>query len=122
MSKFTVAVEVSKEQIETLLVSAFEGGSNYWYRIEAGHSFISMTKGYVDEVLKNGIPVSNFFAVETGHPIKQRTLNEKAIKRGLKLLPKKAHLALADVIQDNTDATTGDVFLQLCLYGEVVYG
>jgi hypothetical protein len=121
MSKFTVAVEVSKEQIETLLVWAFEGGSNYWYRIE-GDAPLSRMKGYADEALKQGIVVSNFFAVETGHPIKQRTLNEKAIKRGLKLLPKKAHLALADVIQDNADATTGDVFLQLCLYGEVVYG
>jgi hypothetical protein len=29
---------------------------------------------------------------------------------------------IADILSENDDATTGDVFLQLCLFGDVVYG
>jgi hypothetical protein len=52
------------------------------------------------------------------------TLNKAAIIRGKELMATDPQYSshYADVLRENDDADTGDVFLQLCLFGEVVYG
>ena len=45
-----------------------------------------------------------------------------AIEQGIQLLERLYPGLFADFIKENEDATTGDIFLQLCLYGEVIYG
>jgi pimeloyl-ACP methyl ester carboxylesterase len=40
----------------------------------------------------------------------------------LHLMPQVAPEHWADFLTENEDAETGDVFVQLCLLGEVVYG
>jgi hypothetical protein len=51
-------------------------------------------------------------------------LDRAAIERGKELLATDERYShhYADVLNENDDADTGDVFLQLCLFGEVVYG
>ncbi len=51
-------------------------------------------------------------------------LDKAAIERGLTKLSNCPGLARhwANVTLDNADAETGDVFIQCCLHGEVVYG
>jgi hypothetical protein len=51
-------------------------------------------------------------------------LDLNAIKRGLNLMAQGKHCHpryWKDVMSDNADADTGDVFVQLCLLGEVKY-
>jgi hypothetical protein len=49
-------------------------------------------------------------------------LDRAAITRGLVAMKEKAPRHFGDALADNDDATTGDVFLQLCLFDEVIYG
>lgn len=49
-------------------------------------------------------------------------LNLASIKKGLQVMADKFPKHFADVTNDNADATTGDVFLQCALFGDVIYG
>jgi hypothetical protein len=44
-----------------------------------------------------------------------------AIKSGLKVMAEKYPHHWQDFVSENDDAITGDVFLQCCLFGEIVY-
>ena len=49
-------------------------------------------------------------------------LDLDAMRHGLHLMSVKYPNHFADVMDENDDADTGDVFLQLSLYGEIVFG
>ena len=50
------------------------------------------------------------------------TLGRPEILSGLKAMREKYKGHWNDVITENTDADTGDAFIQCCLFGEVIYG
>lgn len=130
---------ITREQVSNLLCSAFEGGSNYWYRIEFFHApdkyefnagaDLNKPAGYfkqLDYPLNPGgfLVVSDYHAI-TGRDVPtKRRLSLHSIQRGLELMAASKEYAhhWRDFIAENDDAITADVFLQLCLFGEVVYG
>ncbi len=130
---------VTREQVANLLCSAFEGGSNYWYRIEEFHApskfefnagkDLGEPAGYfkqIDYPLNPGgyLVVSDYHGV-TGRDVPtKRRLNLRSIQRGLELMAASKEYAhhWRDFIAEDDDQTTADVFLQFCLFGEVVYG
>jgi hypothetical protein len=50
-----------------------------------------------------------------------KRLDMAAIKNGLKVMAEKYPHHWQDFVSENDDAITGDVFLQCCLFGEIVY-
>ena len=50
------------------------------------------------------------------------TLDRAGIEKGLLIMKSVYPRHFGDAIAENDDATTGDVFLQCCLFGEVVFG
>jgi hypothetical protein len=145
-----IKVEVTNEQIANLLVSAFEGGSNHWYEIvskrkptkmvtycgvSAAQAMSSTTLGcsliatgptifaHVDYPMNPGGSVTVVQHIEDEGP-GRRVLNRKRLEEGLQELAasKEYRHHFVDILRDDTDATTGDVYLQFCLYGEVLYG
>ena len=44
------------------------------------------------------------------------------IKKGLRLMKEQYPRHWADLVEEEDDAITGDVFLQLAVFGEVIYG
>ena len=50
------------------------------------------------------------------------TLDMEAIERGLKLVAEKEPRRLAEIMSEDYDAETADVFIQYCVLGEIVYG
>lgn len=50
------------------------------------------------------------------------TLDTAAIQRGLTVLEEKYSWHLADILNENDDASTGDSLLQCCLFGDIIYG
>jgi len=130
--------EVTREQVANLLCSAFEGGSNYWYRIEkkkAPSTYQFRTDpdtiySHIDYPLNPDgyLIVSDFHGADGLDEIVERKLNYASIKRGLQLMAEANAKGLPyghhwnDFITDNDDQTTADVFLQFCLFGEVIYG
>lgn len=132
----------TRQQImKDLLCNAFEGGSNYWYRIDgyiypAGktHKDLEAQKAAEnpDSFEKTFFPHTDLPFMGGAVQVRDMegeqglvALDLKKCRRGLKLMEDPANgLAhhWADVLKENDDATTGDVFLQLALWGKLIYG
>lgn len=102
--------EISDQQLLYLLDTAGRG-SNYWsenrlkYEREAKKALT-----LVGAVIKE---------IETG---KKYGLRPTKIEQGLKIMAKKYPQHFIDfAIREDYDETTGDVFLQCCLFGEIIY-
>jgi hypothetical protein len=113
-----------------LLCCAFEGGSNYWYRIDKEVYPEGKKDGDVKfphinlPLLKGGA-----LLISTGgdHPNPKTKkdlwrLDRAALEKGWLLMITDAPGHYADAVDGNFDACTGDVYLQLCLFGEVIFG
>lgn len=126
----TLSVEVKQEvtlqRISDLLCSAFEGGSNYWYNIEEfvkPENFNNSEEG--DEKFRHlSYPINEGGAllISDGEDDTKHILNLESIKKGLKVMARDYPRHFNDFMQENDDACTGDVFLQCCLFGEVIFG
>ena len=49
-------------------------------------------------------------------------LTLKDVRKGLRLMSKEYPHHYADLVEENDDAITGEVWLQLAVFGEVIYG
>ena len=125
-------VELSHNRISDLICTAIEGGSNYWYQIF----------GYV-EPLECTFRCETFKDDEEPHRIYDYPLNEggsviigdaeagageakrlqlSTIKRGLTIMAEKYPNHFQRIVEETYDADDADVFLQLSLFNEVVFG
>lgn len=134
--------DVKTEDVYDLLISALEGGSNYWYMIQdvvwPKPPYRFADKLWASERVKNPdyinqceVPFNEGGALmidderandpELKAPVK---LDMARIEEGLKLFANSVEYShhWRDFISDNTDAITADVFLQFCIFGKVVYG
>lgn len=127
-TRVIVAIEVSRKRISDLLCSALEGGSNYWYIIKKHVPPPTLTfRSDADKVYTHlDFPLNEGGALLIGdmEDAKSGTkrLDLEAIGRGLAVMARAYPSHFGDFISENDDATTGDVFLQCCLFGEVIYG
>lgn len=132
-------IQVSDEKLRGLLCSAFEGGSNYWYM----HTRNEFPPGVNYSDFREG---GRFTLAEYWHPLElipfvdgcaliitteaagadgdktEYRLDRAALARGINVMALKYPRHFANVTTENADAETGDVFLQCCLFGEIVYG
>jgi hypothetical protein len=123
-SSVVVSVRIPQETIDSLLCSALDpgvGGSYYWCSARRQDDEASKAPKWLHEV-----PLKGGTIVITDHEEGDREvlLTPESLKLGLERLAADSGLShhLADVLNKNTDAITGDVFLQLCVFGEVIYG
>jgi hypothetical protein len=108
-----------------LLCSALEGGSNYWYLLIDLSMLDKSTEGQplvdriMDAVSKGAkIPVHDLENEE--EPLGYIT--KEGLEKASILMFEKHRRHFADVITENGDASTGDVFFQLAVMEDVVYG
>lgn len=110
-----VQVEVPEKRIIDLFISACEGGSNYWCtevkplgnRKGKDSAYTSMLDG---------------FEISDGeNKNRKHRATPASIARGLELFVSEGR-HFGDFMSENDDATTADVFLQLCVFGKVIYG
>ena len=126
-------VRVKKQRVADLLCSALEGGSNYWYRIEKfvkpkpkhlkPHTGTGGIFRHVDYPLCKGgaIIVSDHHGADGGIEVHTRVDLEQIIN-GLELMCTLYPRHYSNWLTEKDDAETGDVFLQLCVLGDLVYG
>ena len=110
-----------EEIMSNLLCSAFEGGSNYWCTVKdlvypEGKTKKDFT--YIYELPFHGGAVKIKADGEKGI----FTLDRKALEKGWLTMRDEISQHWADAISEMGDATTGDVFLQACLFGKIVFG
>lgn len=130
ISRFSVSVPIKDDAISSLVISAVEGGSNYWARFRIFDKNGKRVGGLA--LLPDNLMGECRIIVEEwddeAQPIAEyelNLLNERHAKLGLErmLMPEKCPIHhFVNIISENADAETGDVFLQLCVLGEIKYG
>lgn len=121
--RLTITMEIKHEVLAGLLVTAVEGGSNYWAQFESieRDSELNILKVTVvdrDESTSNVMTPSLMLA---GLEHLANRISEEG-KHSWSLKPSSAARHFCDAIQENGDASTADVVLQMALFGEVLYG
>lgn len=119
-------VRIPNEKIKNLIITAVEGGSNFWARFKFPDEWKDKYKSCAEIPFHGGdIEV---FDVETGELL--GVLNKATIQTGLQLMADRKDMTgkqvparhFKNLATDNEDAETADVFLQLAVMGEIVYG
>jgi hypothetical protein len=127
MKPFKVKVEVGITTIDDVLITALEGGSNYWYYLlkkdlpaPAGwQRNPTFHYEFLDKVYSGAsLPVHD----AENPKDKLGELNCKSIQRALILMAQDYPEILTSILDENYDAGDADVFFQLCIMGEVVFG
>ena len=122
-------VAFTKEQRDNLIINALEGGSNYWCLPYEGDVLSKSEEekengiSFAERVIKtveSGKSITIWDAeVETEH---LGLINLENLKTAEKIMFEDFKSHYEDVINENDDATTADVFLQLVVMGNVIFG
>jgi hypothetical protein len=128
--KITTVIDIPSERVADLLCCAFEGGSNYWATIKEKRSPLEFNFRYMADLfdkptIYTDYPLNRGGFLMVGDnegDMPDALLDRGTIRNGLQVMADKYTRHWHDFINDNEDADTGDVFLQCCLYGEVIFG
>lgn len=120
------------DRVADLLCSGMEGGIGYWARIVDYREPSDLnlkayfSKSWTDRIYKHIhyplLPGGVIVLEDIEDDNKLYRLDFEAVQRGLKCMANNWPKHFADFMQDNADATTGDVFVQCALFGDIVYG
>lgn len=121
---------ISDQLISDLICTACEGGSNYWYVITGYQE--PETLDFRCDTFKDDKPHRIYdWPLCTGGGVvfedsegeyTNLVLNRESIEKGLALMNQKYPKRFGSILDEEYDAEDADVFLQLCLFGEVIFG
>ena len=118
----------SNEDYENFMVTAFEGGINYWanyYSVQPSHSHTGGLNPYYSylPVIADEDYFVAFKDVDGDNGIKGKIykLTKKSLQRGLDIIKSKYPRDYKDLKDENYDADTADILVQCSLFGEIVY-
>lgn len=119
---------LTRERREDMLIGALEGGSNYWYQLDDDQEFWNVTADLKGQPQSERIAVAvldrgaklRVEDIESGE--KLGTFSLESIIKGELLMHDQQPHHYADAIKEQDDADTADVWFQLCVMGELVYG
>ncbi len=129
MSKhsFTTEVEIDPQMVADLMVTAIEGGSNYWVgsitlKDNDGHPNHGQP-WYSDSALyERAFHIEVYEMDDMGALTEVHYISQHSMQVGLNAMASKAPGHFANVVSDQWDAETADVFLQYVVLGDIVYG
>lgn len=107
--------------IKDLLITAVEGGSGYWatFTHVARNRDVEDREGYLDVTFVELETIDEDFPCYIG-----LAQMREGIDRLVRLAAVHEHYGkhIDDLIEENWDAETADIILQLAVMGEIVYG
>jgi hypothetical protein len=118
--KVKFETDIPEARVNDLLCNALEGGSNYWIG-----SLKVVNPSEHDYEYAHDVPFMENVALviqDTWRDDEPKRVDKGALERGLQLMADKYPVHFENFLFENDDAETGDVFLQLCCFGEIVYG
>ena len=126
MNTIKITQEIPYERIQDLLCNALEGGSNYWYQIDnflyphgETKQSLNIEFEHLELPFKGGTIVFN----DLEDAKREKTyLTLATIAEGLQIMADMFPIHFANFLLEDDDAITGDVFLQCCLFKDVIYG
>lgn len=125
---FDTTISLSAEKISDQVVTAVEGGIAYWstgfYLVQPSRADLTEKPWYADPKLYEGdfkirVVQEEEHKAGAGRDV---FLTPDSVRTGLKVMAEKYGSHFADMVQENGDATTADVFLQCCVFGDLIYG
>lgn len=145
MQKFFISQKIPRDKVADLLCSALEGGSNYWYEINGKvegdfqyfgeynepktkylHLYPFQDGGalYITDARADNPTLKIPVRLDFGRMYKGLQIwADDALHAQDKDRSDSAHARYwGDFIANNTDAETGDIFLQYCIFGKIIYG
>lgn len=126
--EFKIDITVSPAVISDTIVAAVEGGSGYWlngFQLTWSEKIPTAACWYADHDLCAGDfkiacefddPESNDGAQGT------KVITPEDVKGGLEFMLRNHIRHFADMMNENGDAITADVFIQCVLFKDVIYG
>lgn len=130
---FQINLSFEPKAIAGLLSSAMNG-VGYWccvkktYTSSSGRKIVPMFGGtiepFVDYPVQGGLVSCAVREDLADASQKGRTypLDGASVMSGLRVMALKYPRHFANFLSDNYDAITGDVFVQCCLFGEILFG
>lgn len=118
---FSVIQSVPADSIDSLLTSAIETNAcSYW--MHAGADDINKGDSYL-ESLELGGTISVFDEEDNDKEPKRYLMTFDKVKEGIDKLSKSKEYShhWRDLMNEDADNVTADVFMQFCLFGEVKY-
>lgn len=118
---------LSKQDQQDLLITALEGGSNYWYAIGDSPEFKALEKkpseAYSERVfrfIENGgsLPI---FDLELEDEF-LGNLTKESFNKGAAVMLEHYKSHFANILTEDWDAETADVWFQCCIMGDIMYG
>lgn len=110
--------EQYKQIVEDNIISAIEGGSNYWYWIEKGKWNAGAHIWDGTMVISN----KKLLESEPKEKLIEKKLDTHSIEKGWEVFKNKYPKHYKDAVSENGDAHTGDILLQCIVLGHVIYG
>jgi len=132
--RIAISATVSWDKITNAIVGAFEGGSNDWlrravYTVDPTGTHPTLAgRGPAysqDQFWATGGSMTLIYddpSEETRDAAGTKALGLLEIKAGLRSMAEKDPRHFTDLLNENDDATTHDVFMQHIVFGEVIYG
>ena len=120
--------KITQQELEDMLTTAFEGGSNYWIlkiRTTKTNKEIPEQEFLAEDIASGRVleiaVYDNEEEDDDGKPKKYLVTRKKMIE-AFQLMADKQPRHFQDFADDNSDAITGDVWFQLAVFGDVIYG
>jgi hypothetical protein len=142
--KLVISTEIDGAQlVEDVLVTAFEGGSNYWYWIKIDEHWFDVAKRYDIELAKKENPqrttaspivirisnallnVENFsMNIYDLEDTDERlgVLTKESFVKGCEICATQYPHVWENLMTESYDANDADVLFQLAVMGDVVFG
>jgi len=125
----TIAVKVSLEHFEEIIVSALEGGSNYWYDLNIdefrkdllGESGEPLSSRIAKSLFENPNFEMNVYDVEDDSEV-LGTVTQSSMLKALGVAKQDYSHHYHDLMEGVGDADTTDILFQLAVMGEIVFG
>lgn len=124
---FIIRLVLPLDRVSSLLCCAWEGGSNYWVSCTSSNPPPAADdRELVTTTWENALYPGGSCRLEIPSHLDyspaSHTLDWSSIASGLSALSDQYPRHFADFLAGQEDATTGDVFLQCCLFGRVIFG
>ncbi|WP_316196683.1 hypothetical protein [Bradyrhizobium sp. SZCCHNS3053] len=118
---FVASVSIDARKVADQIVTAIEGGSGYWMNSfkPEGEITTKVSPWYDDENIWSG---EFKIRVEVDGEDEPKFLTPESIRNGLNWLAQKHAWRIDQIVNESGDAETADVFIQVCLFGDIVYG
>lgn len=129
----TAQVELPFERVINCIVGGLEGGYSDWL-----HSFTPEDRDVGKDAAEKGTiwyaresfwnqggwatAIYDLATRPEGNGAGKMVVNLESLYRGMNLMATKAPKHFADLVNENDDAITHDVFMQMVILGEIVYG